>query len=138
MVLVQAFEEKEVRRLLTSGPVADLEEAFIQIDAHYRLRFGKAARDRISGLGSEDLADAWQETLRDLLRCVRRGHYKPDCEIGPWLWRIFVRRAIDQLRRKERYTKIVEGLRARLVGTTVGDQVQHIDLEHLQHLLERI
>lgn len=138
MELVQAFEEQEVRRLLTAGSDADLEEAFFQIDAHLRKRFAKGARDRIAGIGPQDLADAWQEALRDLLRTVRLGQYDAEREIAPWLWRIFIRRAFDQLRRKERYTQMLDGLRERLVGTTVGDHLARIDQEDRRHLIERI
>jgi hypothetical protein len=67
MELIQAFEDKEVRHLLLGGET-DLETAFTQVDIHLRKRFVKGARDRLPGLQPEDLADAWQETLKDLLK----------------------------------------------------------------------
>jgi RNA polymerase sigma factor (sigma-70 family) len=138
MELVQTFEEKEVRRLLTAGPDGNVEEAFTQIDAQFRKRFVKGARDRIAGLGAHDLADAWQEALRDLFRSVQLGQFDPECGIAPWLWRIFIRRAFDQLRRRERYAQMLDGLRERLVGTTVGDHLERIEQEERRHLMERI
>ncbi|MCI0658885.1 MAG: hypothetical protein L0170_17680, partial [Acidobacteria bacterium] len=117
--LTQAFEDQAVRQLL-QGDEPDLAEAFSQVDAHLRRRFVKGARDRLPGLRPEDLADAWQDTLRDLLRAVRVGAFDADRELAPWLWTIFIRRAFDSLRRKERYQGVLDKVRTRLVGTAVG------------------
>jgi len=138
MELVQAFADQEVRHLLTACDKDDLAEAFSQIDAHLRKRFAKGARDRIQGLSPQDLADAWQDALRDLLKTVRIGQYDPDRELAPWIWLIFIRRAFDYARRNQRYERLLEGLRERLVGTEVGDSLKRIDEEERRELLERV
>jgi RNA polymerase sigma factor (sigma-70 family) len=132
--LTQAFEDREVRQLLL-GEESDLAEAFTQVDAHLRKRFVKGARERLPGLRPEDLADAWQDTLRDLLKAVRAGSFSADRELAPWLWTIFIRRAFDNLRRKERYQGMLERIRARLDGTTVGDVFGTMEEEERSHVL---
>jgi RNA polymerase sigma factor (sigma-70 family) len=132
--LTQAYEDKEVRELLM-GEESDMAEAFAQVDAHLRRRFVKGARDRLPGLRPEDLADAWQDTLRDLLRAVRTGEFDADRELAPWLWTIFIRRAFDRLRRSERYQSVLEKIRERLGGTVVGDIFGYIEEEERTHLL---
>lgn len=135
--LTQAFEDQAVRQLL-QGDEPDLAEAFSQVDAHLRRRFVKGARDRLPGLRPEDLADAWQDTLRDLLRAVRVGAFDADRELAPWLWTIFIRRAFDSLRRKERYQGVLDKVRTRLVGTAVGDIFECMEDEERSHLLRMV
>ena len=137
MQLTQAFQDKEIRRLLF-GDGADLAEAFTQVDAYLRARFVKGARDRLPWLRPEDLADAWQETLKDLLEAVRVGAFDPDREFVPWLWTIFIRRIFDHLRRQRRYQAMLDGLRKRLIGSAVGDLLARMDEEERRALLERV
>ena len=137
MELTQAFVDKEVRELLV-GEEADLAEAFSQIDTHLRKRFVKGARDRLPGLRPEDLADAWQETLRDLLKAVRARDFDPDRELRPWLWTIFIRRSFDSFRRMERSKGMLERVGGTLSGTTAGDIFEIMDEEERKHLLASV
>jgi DNA-directed RNA polymerase specialized sigma24 family protein len=113
MELIQTFEDHEVRQLLM-GEDDDLEAAFTLIDAHLRKRFVKGARERLPGLLPEDLADAWQETLKDLLESLRSWRFDADRELGPWLWTTFLRRAFDSVRRRESYASMMERAQNRL------------------------
>jgi len=137
MELTQAFEDRAVRRLLV-GDEADIAEAFAQVDTHLRKRFVNGARDRLPGLRPEDLADAWQEMLRDLLKAVRERHFDPDLELRPWLWTIFIRRAFDCVRRMERSKGLVEGVRGRFNSTTAGDILEFMDDEERKRLLASV
>jgi RNA polymerase sigma factor (sigma-70 family) len=134
MELTQAFEDKEVRQLLNGGE-ADLAEAFARIDAFFRNRFVLGARKRLPRLPPEDLADAWQETLRDLLQSLRAGRFDPDRKLGPWLWTVFIRRAFDGLRRKNRHGAMLEQARRQLQGTETGAFLERLDEEERIHLL---
>lgn len=138
MELTQAFVDKDVRQLLV-GEEADLAEAFTQVDTHLRKRFVKGLRGRVRLLlGPEDLADAWQETLRDLLKAVRARDIDPERELCPRLWTIFLRRAFDCLRRKDRYEGVLERVKERLSGTTAGEILARMDEEERTHLLKKV
>jgi DNA-directed RNA polymerase specialized sigma24 family protein len=113
MELIQTFEDHEVRQLLM-GEDDDLEAAFTLIDTHLRKRFVKGARQRLPGLLPEDLADAWQETLKDLLESLRAWRFDANRELGPWLWTTFLRRAFDSVRRRESYESMMERAQDRL------------------------
>ena len=113
MELIQTFEDHEVRQLLM-GEDDDLEAAFTLIDTHLRKRFVKGARERLPGLLPEDLADAWQETLKDLLESLRSWRFDANRELGPWLWTTFLRRAFDSVRRRESYESMMERAQDRL------------------------
>jgi RNA polymerase sigma factor (sigma-70 family) len=135
--LTQAFGDREVRELLR-GEESELAEAFTQVEAHLRRRFARGARDRLPGLRPEDLADAWQDTLRDLLRAVRTGDFDHDRELAPWLWTIFIRRAFDRLRRNESYRGLLDRVRSRLDGTAAGDILGLVEDEERTHLLKLV
>jgi DNA-directed RNA polymerase specialized sigma24 family protein len=138
MELTQTFEDQEVRQLLVGGE-ADLALAFNEIDTHLRKRFVRGLRGRLRKLlRPEDLADAWQETLRDLLKAVRAGDIDPERELCPRLWTIFIRRAFDCLRRRDRYLGMLEGVKERLSGTTAGDILARMDEEEQSHLLAQV
>ena len=137
MELTQVFEDKEVRQLLSGGE-AEIAEAFTLIDTHLRKRFAKGARDRLPGLRPEDLADAWQETLRDLLKAVRARSFDPDRELCPWLWTIFIRRAFDGIRRRGSYEGMLKRVREHLSESTVGGMVESLGEEERGRLLDRI
>ncbi|MBI3856140.1 MAG: sigma-70 family RNA polymerase sigma factor [Planctomycetes bacterium] len=138
MELTQAFVDKEVRELLV-GEEADLAEAFAQVDTHLRKRFVKGLRDRLGKLlRPEDLADAWQETLRDLLKAVRAREIDPERELCPWLWTIFIRRALECIRRRDRYQGLLERVKGRMSGTTDGDILERMDEEERNQLFDRV
>jgi hypothetical protein len=135
MELTQAFEDQEVRQLLSGGE-EDLALAFTRIEAHLRGRFVKGARDRLRGrIGSEDLADAWQESVRDLLKAVRARDIDPERELGPRLWGLFIHRVFDGLRRRSRFEGVLEQVKGRLSGTTTGEILERMDDEERRHLL---
>lgn len=138
MELTQAFEDRDVRRLLIGGESDDLAEAFTQVETHLRNRFVRAARDRLPGILPEDLADSWQETVRDLLRSVRTRSFVPDRELGPWLWTVFLRRGIDTLRRRARYQEMLQRARERLDGNIVGAVLQDMHEEERIRLLAQV
>lgn len=137
MELIQAFEDQEVRQLLM-GEEDDLEAAFTQVDTHLRKRFVKGARERLPGLQPEDLADAWQETLKDLLQAVRSGRFDPDRELGPWLWTIFLRRAFDSVRRRESYESMMDRAREFHRGADIGGFLDQMGEEERKELLGRV
>jgi DNA-directed RNA polymerase specialized sigma24 family protein len=137
MQLTQAFEDREVRRQLL-GEGEELEAAFAQVDAHLRSRFVKGARERLPGLAPEDLADAWQETLKELLQTVRTGRFDPDRELGPWLWTTFVRNAVDGVRRRERFEGMLVRARNRVDLLMMGDILEEIDEEERKALLAEV
>ena len=137
MELAQAFADKEVRQLLV-GEEADLAEAFTLVDAHLRKRFAKGARNRLPGIRPEDLADAWQETLRDLLKAVRTGGFDPDRELCPWLWTIFIRRVFDSIRRKDSYEGMLNRVKEQLSQTMVGGRIGALGEDERTHLLDHV
>lgn len=137
MELIQAFEDKEVRHLLLGGE-ADLETAFTQVDIHLRKRFVKGARDRLPGLRPEDLADAWQETLKDLLKAVQSGRFDPGPELVPWLWTTYLRRAFDSLRRRESYESMVDRVRVHRPESIVSDFLSESAGGERQLLMDRV
>ena len=136
MELTQAFEDKAVRELLL-GEEAGQAEAFAQLDAHLRKRFVQGARGRLPGMPPEDLADAWQETLKDLLHAVRTRTLDPVRELCPWLWKVFIRRVFDGLRSRKRYEGLLQRVRGRLAGTA-GDVLGRMDEEDRAQLLQSI
>ncbi len=133
MQLTQALEDQEIRRLL-QGDENDLELAFTQVDAQLRRRFVKGARDRLPGLPPEDLADAWQGTLKALLQAVRSGRFQANRELIPWLWTIFLRKAVDGLRRSKRLASLAIRARARAGGVAAAG----VDPEEREAVLARI
>ena len=128
MQLTQAFEDRAVRQLLIGGE-SDQAEGFAQVDAHLRNRFVYGARGRLPGLRSEDLADAWQETLEALLKAVRAREFDPERELVPWLWTVFIRRALDGVRRKHAYQGMLARAREQLGGAETQDLLGLIDEE---------
>jgi DNA-directed RNA polymerase specialized sigma24 family protein len=101
MQLTQTFATSDIRPLL-QGDRADLEAAFTEINSHLRNWFIHKVRLRLPGLLSpEDLADAWQETLRELFKAVRTGRFDPHRELYPWLW-------IDNARRNASYANLMQ------------------------------
>jgi DNA-directed RNA polymerase specialized sigma24 family protein len=138
MELTQAFVDKDVRQLLVGGD-ADQAEAFNQVDTHLRKRFVKGLRGRVRLLlGPEDLADAWQETLRDLLKAVRARDIDPERELCPRLWTIFIRRTFDCLRRRDLDQGLLTGIKERLSGTTAGDVLGRMDEEERAQLFTAV
>jgi DNA-directed RNA polymerase specialized sigma24 family protein len=137
MELIQAFEDKEVRDLLLGGE-ADLETDFALVDTHLRKRFVKGARDRLPGLRPEDLADAWQETLKDLLKAVKSGRFDPDRELVPWLWTSYIRQAFDSVRGRESYESMVQRVRMHHPGAAVPDIFAEHAGEERQLLMARV
>jgi DNA-directed RNA polymerase specialized sigma24 family protein len=138
MELTQAFVDKDVRQLLVGGD-ADQAEAFNQVDTHLRKRFVKRLPGRIRLLlGPEDLADAWQDTLRDLLKAVRARDIDGERELCPRLWTIFIRRAFDCLRRKDLYEGLLTGIQERMSGMTPGDVLERMAEEERAQLFTEV
>lgn len=135
MELIQTFEDHEVRQLLM-GNDADLEAAFTLIDTHLRKRFVKGARERLPGLLPEDFADAWQETLKDLLESIRSWKFDASRELAPWLWTTFLRRAFDSVRRRESYENMMD--RLKLKPQEVVDLLDGMGEEDRAFILDRI
>lgn len=138
MELTQAFVDKEVRQLLV-GEQADVAEGFAQVDTHLRKRFVKGLRGRVRLLlGPEDLADAWQETLKDLLKAVRARDIDPGRELCPRLWTIFIRRTFDCLRRRDLDQGLRTGIKERIRGTTAGDVLDRMHEEERVQLFAEV
>ena len=128
--------DREVRRLLSLDEPG-LAEAFVRIDAQLRTWFARGARDRLPGLQPEDLADAWQESMKDLLIAVRARRIDLERELAPWLWKIFLRRAVDSVRRGGRYQIVLERARAQLRRGLLGGFLTLMDGEEQKGLLLR-
>lgn len=137
MQLTQALEDQELRRLL-QGDENDLELAFTQVDAQLRRRFVRGARARLPGVPAEDLADAWQETLKTLLQAVRSGSFQATRELIPWLWTIFLRKALDGLRQRKRLVTLASRARGRAMGIEAGNAHAGLDDEDRRARLARV
>lgn len=137
MQLTQALEDQELRRLLR-GDENDLELAFTQVDVQLRRRFVRGARARLPGLPAEDLADAWQETLKTLLQAVRSGSFQATRELIPWLWTIFLRKALDGLRQRKRLANLASRARGRAEGIEAGNAQAGLDDEERRARLARV
>jgi RNA polymerase sigma factor (sigma-70 family) len=137
MELTKGFDDEKVRLLLIGDETA-LADAIALADATLQRRFIKGARERLPGLRSEDLADAWNEALLDVVTAVRKKTFDPNPEFAPWFWTIFYRRAVDKLRRRDSYSDLLDRAKRRLHGTAVGDLLARMDEEERLFLLDRI
>lgn len=136
-MLTQAFDDVDVRRLL-AGDESGISEAFERIEKTLRGKFMQGARERMPWLGAEDLADIWQDTLRDLLSAVRSRRVDLGRALRPWLWTVFQRRALDHVGLERRQRLMWERAKERLRGTSVGALVESLSEEERSRLMERI
>lgn len=120
--------------LLRREPGVELERLLLRIEQRYRKRFASGVGNRLPGLRAEDLADAWQDTMRDLVRAYVSGTFDPGRDPGPWLWTTYRRRAIDRMRSRRRYRALL--VRA---GERQGDGAhRNGDDESIRDLLRRV
>lgn len=136
-MLTQAFDDVDVRRLL-AGDESGIAEAFQRIERTLRGKFMQGARDRMPWLGAEDLADIWQDTLRDLLSAIRGGRVDLGRALRPWLWTVFQRRALDHVGEERRQRLMWERAKERLRGTSVGALVESLSAEERARVMGRI
>lgn len=137
MALTQAFEDPEVRRLL-AGDEREVAQAFDQLEKTLRGDFMRGVRRRLPGLGAEDVADAWQETLKDLLEALRGGRLDLLRDLRPWMWTVFQRNSFEQVGRVQRQRRAWERVNERLRGTSVGALVDALSPEERSRLLAGI
>jgi DNA-directed RNA polymerase specialized sigma24 family protein len=137
MELVQDFEDVEIRRLL-SGNERDVAEAFDRLDKSLRVKFMNGARRCFRWMCVEDVADAWQETMKDLLAALRAGRLDLLRDIRSWLWTVFRRKTFDQMGRVERQRTARERVAERLRGTSVGALVEGLGWDDRSKLMARI
>jgi DNA-directed RNA polymerase specialized sigma24 family protein len=103
------FDDPLVRSMMVGGE-GRLEEALARIDRGLRVGLSRMLARRFPGLGAEDVADVWADTLLCVVRAVRGGRFRPDLPLPPWLAGIATARAIDHLRKRAAYDKALAGL----------------------------
>ena len=91
-----------------------LTDVLAEVDARFRIRCCAYLRNKFPGLGSEDLADAWVDTLAALYSKLSHNGTESSLESGvslkesvdaiaPLIWTISFRRAVDRLRQQTKY-----------------------------------
>jgi DNA-directed RNA polymerase specialized sigma24 family protein len=95
-------EDEDIRLKLIAGGEADIRDAFERIDKEFRVPICAWVRKRYyPGMSADDMADMWQDTMRELLKQVRDGKYDGDRAVFSDLCQIISRNTID-LRRKHK------------------------------------
>ena len=137
MALIAESEDLEIRRLL-GGNEGELAQGFERLERTYGERFRQILRKRRPGLNPEDVADAWQDTLKDLLEALREGRLRLEAKLFPWLWTVLHRRIYDQAEGMEKRRRIREHVEERLRGTRVGEAVEELGPARRSVLLARV
>ena len=107
MQATKAFEDEHVR-LMLAGTDAQQAEGLQQIDTTLRTRFCAGVRGFYPGLRSEDLADAWQQTLIALYQAAKKGEVDLDRPLLPWIWKVLRNKATDHTRRRTAFQGAIE------------------------------
>jgi DNA-directed RNA polymerase specialized sigma24 family protein len=115
----EAFDEEQVRLLLI-GTEEEIGQALSLIDNHLRRRICAWLRKQQAWMSSEDLADAWQETLMGVFKAVRAERFDPNLPLIPWLLSIASARGIDKRRRKISSERALAAVGEALRGTRLG------------------
>ena len=114
-----SFDEEQVRLLLI-GTEEEIGQALSLIENHLRRRICVWLRKQQAWMSSEDLADAWQETLMGVCKAVRAKRFDANQPLIPWLLSIASARGIDQRRRKTSRKRALAAVGEALRGTRVG------------------
>jgi DNA-directed RNA polymerase specialized sigma24 family protein len=109
-------------RILLVGSAAEVAEAFQRIDDGWRNPICANLRQRFLGLTSEDIKDAWQDTMVQLLKVVRDGPFDAEQPLWPFVWKIANARATDRLRHLTRTSRddVLQAIGESLRGSSLA------------------
>jgi DNA-directed RNA polymerase specialized sigma24 family protein len=117
------FPEEDVRGLL-AGTDEEIGRALALIDRHLRRRLCGWLRRRFPGLASDDLANAWAETLVGAWEAARARRFDPGRPLVPWLCHIANARAVDYTRRATTRAEALAAVAVALRASQAGRQWQ--------------
>ncbi|MCU0872721.1 MAG: hypothetical protein MUE50_10295 [Pirellulaceae bacterium] len=105
--------DREIRRLL-AGTEEEIREALAWISVRYTKPMCGWIRRHFRWFPSEDMADAWQNTLLLVLEKALKRQLDTTQKITPFVWTVFKRRCCDILNRDARCKRGLEALRETL------------------------
>jgi RNA polymerase sigma factor (sigma-70 family) len=113
------FDDEEIRILLVGSEV-EIGSGLIFLNRHLRDGMCGYLRQHFPGIPPQDLPDIWGETLVSVLAAARARRFDGDQPLLPWLCQIARARAIDHLRARTRYERVLDAVAAALEGTHTG------------------
>ena len=132
-------EDEDIRLKLIAGGEADIRDAFERIDKEFRVPICAWVRKRYyPGMSADDLADMWQDTMRELLKQVRDGKYDGDRAVFSDLCQIISRNTIDLRRKHKTRDRVLDDIGKALIGTRAGDRWKTASAAVRKEILELI
>jgi DNA-directed RNA polymerase specialized sigma24 family protein len=98
MQATKTFDDERVR-LLLAGNEAEITEGLQHIHDSLRDRLCGRARNFFPGFRPQELADAWHDTLTDVLRAAKNGGIDLNRPLEPLVWTILKNKVADHFRR---------------------------------------
>lgn len=120
------FDEEAVRILLI-GDDEEINRGLVLIHQHLQGRIVSSLRRDFPGMAPDDLADAWGETLVDVLRLARERRFDGDRPLMPLLCKIAYARTTDHTRRRTTRDDTLAAVGEMLRGTQAGRRWQTLD-----------
>lgn len=117
----EEFDE-EGTRILLIGSDEEIDRGLVLIDQYLRGRLYGWLRKNFPGMSPEDLADAYGETLLDVLKAARGRRFDGDRPLMPWLCQIAYARAVDRTRRSTSRDAMLAAFGERLRNTQTGQR----------------
>ncbi|MCW8137409.1 MAG: RNA polymerase sigma factor [Planctomycetota bacterium] len=134
----QPLDEELVRAQLASGDLGDIAEGLESVHKRLGRHVVSALRRQFPGATAEDLADLWQETLRDTFECARDGKFDGNQPLMPFLCTIARRRAIDANRRRTPRERVEQAVGEALRGSQTNAKWQAFEAQERNETLEEV
>lgn len=134
----EAFDEVLVRAQLASGDLAEVEQGLAEIDRALARHVMSFLRRGFPGVPSEDLADAWQETLTQTFQKASSGEFDGEKPLMPFLCTVARRRVIDFLRKRTSGDNVVQAIGEDLRETQVGAEWRALEPLMRNEVLDQV